>query len=63
MTYLKVAGVVVARVCGTPVFGRRSCLGGSFVVKLRHLVAEVVLNGRWLWNPSVLVAEVVLAGR
>ena len=42
MTYLLVAGVVVACVCGTPVIGRRSRLGGSFVVKPRHLVAEVV---------------------
>ena len=40
--YDLVAGVVVARVCGTPVLGRRSRLGGSLVVESRHLVAEVV---------------------
>ena len=45
MTYLKVAGVVVARVLGTPVLGRRSRLGGSLVVVSRYLVAEVVKAG------------------
>ena len=39
MTYLLVAGVVVARVCGTLVLGRRSRLGGSLVVEPRYLVA------------------------
>ena len=42
MTYLKVAGVVVARVRGTPVLGRRSRLGGSLVVVPWYLFAEVV---------------------
>ena len=42
MTYLKVANVVVARICGTTVLGRRSRLGGSLVVVPRYLVAEVV---------------------
>ena len=42
MTYLKVAGVVVARVRSTPQHGRRSHLGGSLVVVPRYLDAEVV---------------------
>ena len=34
MTYLKVAYVVVARICGTPVLGCRSRLGRSLVASI-----------------------------
>ena len=40
MTYLLVSGVVVARVCGTPVLGLRSRLGGSLVGRSPSAVAR-----------------------
>ena len=46
MTYLKVAYVVVARICGTPVLGCRSRLGGSLVGSIALRLARRPVNHR-----------------
>ena len=53
MAYIKVAGVLVARVRGTPVLGRRSRLGGSLVV----------VPGTWLPKSSGRVVSRSIALR
>ena len=52
MTYYLVAGVAVARVCGTPKLGRRSRLGRPFVV---HIAAVEALSHLLLNHAIVLL--------